>query len=240
LPVYPNITREFIPDAADQLWVSDITYIPLWVNKHTRVFCYLSLVLDAYTEEIVAWSLGPTLATRYPLEALREALKRVEGKKNIQLIHHSDRGCQYASHEYVSVLKQHGIRVSMTESGDPKENAQAERVNSTIKNELLKGMIFHDIKEMRAAISIAVDFYNHERPHLSIDMMTPVEASGCSGEITKRWTSYRLIAIKSRRDGEDITGEGLLLPDLRGDPPGPPLQSTLDSDKTRGVNEYQL
>jgi transposase InsO family protein len=220
LPLYPNIIREFIPDAPDQLWVSDITYITVWLDKHTSVFCYLSLILDAYTEEIIGWSVGSTLEATYPMEALGKALKRIAGKDNIHLIHHSDRGCQYASKEYISVLKRHGIRISMTESGDPKENAQAERINGTMKNELLKGAVFHNIKEVKAAVSMAVDFYNTERPHMSIDMMTPFEAAHYSGEITKRWTSYRHLAIKSLPDGLAIAGNGLPLPQSQGSPSG--------------------
>jgi transposase InsO family protein len=189
LPVYPNIVGDFIPTAANQLWVSDITYITIFPNEYSYIFCYLSLILDAYTEEIVGWSVGPTLETIYPLESLVQALKRIEGDKNIDLIHHSDRGCQYASNEYVSTLQRYGIRISMTENGDPKENAQAERINNTMKNELLKDIVFRNIEEVKAAVSVAVDFYNNERLHMSIDMMTPVEAAGCSGEITKRWTS---------------------------------------------------
>ena len=216
LPVYPNIIKDFIPAAPNQLWVSDITYITIWLNADTYVFCYLSMILDAYTEEIAGWSVGSTLETACPVEALRKALRRIEGQENIHLIHHSDRGCQYASHEYVSILKQNRIRISMTERGDPKDNAQAERINSTMKNELLKGVVFRSIEEVKAAVTVAVDFYNNERPHMSIDMMTPIEAAGRSGEISKRWTSYRLIAIKNRQDGLDIAGNGLPLPGCQG------------------------
>jgi transposase InsO family protein len=225
LPVYPNIIRNYIPSAPNRLWVSDITYITIWLDKYTYVFCYLSLILDACTEEIVGWSVGATLETVHPIEALRKAVKRIEGRENVNLIHHSDRGCQYASNEYVSILKQYGIRISMTESGDPKENAQAERINNTMKNELLKDVVFHNIEEVKAAVAVAVDFYNNERPHMSIDMMTPNEASGCSGEIAKRWTSYRLIAIKNRLEGLNIAGNGLPLPNSQGFPSGlrPPV-----------------
>jgi transposase InsO family protein len=239
LPVYPNIVKDFIPTAPDQLWVSDITYITLLSGQHDYTFCYLSLIMDAYTEEIIGWSVGPTLETSYPLEALGMALKRLEGKDNVNLIHHSDRGCQYASHAYVSILQQHHVRVSMTGSGDPKENAQAERVNNTMKNELLRGIVLHDIDEARATVTASVKFYNNERPHMSINMMTPSEAAGCSGEISKRWKSYRLIAIKSRHDGSSITGNGLPLPGDRGAPAGNPHQSTPGRDKNTGVNYYQ-
>ena len=184
----------------DRLWVSDITYVTVWPEKDRYAFCYLSMVMDAYTEEIIGWSVRETLGVSGPLEALRMAL----GHRGIQgrgLIHHSDRGCQYASREYVSELRRHGISISMTECGDPKENAQAERVNGTMKNELLKGMVFRDIAQARSAIGRAVEFYNKERPNMSIDMMTPSEAAARTGEIKKRWTSYRLAAIKSKQEG---------------------------------------
>ncbi|MDR1416052.1 MAG: DDE-type integrase/transposase/recombinase, partial [Prevotellaceae bacterium] len=105
LPVYPNIVMDFIPDAPNRLWVSDITYIAMWLNDYRYSFCYLSLALDGYTEEIVGWSVGPTLEASYPMESLGKALKRIEGDEHIELIHHSDRGCQYASHEYIAALK---------------------------------------------------------------------------------------------------------------------------------------
>lgn len=114
LPTYPDIVKDLVPTAANQLWVSDITYIVIMDDVYRYHFCYMSIILDAYTEEIVGWSVGPTLDTSYPMEALRMALKRIEGKE-VNLIHHSDRGCQYASREYVNTLKQHGIRISMTE-----------------------------------------------------------------------------------------------------------------------------
>ena len=105
--------------------------------------------------------------------------------------------CDYP---YVAILKEQGIQISMTESGDPKDNAQAERINNTMKNELLKGMTFHNIDEVIQAVASAVRFYNEERPHMSIDMMTPKEAALCVGEITKRWTSYREMHIKENQN----------------------------------------
>ena len=216
LPFYPNIISDFIPSAPNQLWVSDITYITIWLDKDTYVFCYLSLILDSYTEEIVGWSIGSTLETVHLTEALRKALKRIEGQTDISLIHHSDRGCQYASNEYVSLLKRYRIRISMTESGNPKENAQAERINNTMKNEFFKGVVFHTVEEVKAAVTVAVDFYNNERPHMSINMLTPSEASGCTGEIAKKWKSYRHIAIKNRLESLDTDRNDLSLPNCQG------------------------
>ena len=200
LPLYPNLVKDFIPIRPMQLAVSDITYIVLWFDPigGESKFCYLSLVTDYYTKEIVGYSVGETLETCHTLEALEMAVRHY-GKNNLAgLIHHSDRGVQYASYAYTQRLKQLGISISMTESGNPKDNAVAERVNNTIKNELLKGMQFCSIEELKAALTVAVDFYNNERPHLSLDGMTPRQASRQEGEIGKRWKSYREIAIRNK------------------------------------------
>ena len=219
LPTYPNIVKNFIPTGPNQLWVSDITYIAIWVDAFHYIFCYLSIVLDAYTEEIVGWSVGPTLETIYPLKALKMALMRLERKVEVNLIHHSDRGIQYASSEYVDLLNRNHISISMTETGDPKDNAQAERINNTMKNELLKDIRFTSLDEVVAAVSRAVDFYNNERPHMSIDMMTPVQAATQEGTIKKWWTSYRENAILSARALE-IQENSLPLPVVQGSSSG--------------------
>ena len=196
LPLYPNLVKELIPSRPCQLIVSDITYIPLTREGERQDFCFLSLVTDYYTKEIVGYSVGDTLETKYPLEALEMGLKHYKGKELSGLIHHSDRGVQYASYAYTTRLKDCKIGISMTESGNPKDNAVAERVNNTIKNEFLKGMEFHGISQVKEAVKAAVNFYNHERPHLSLEGMTPVQAAQCEGEMKKNWKSYREIAIK--------------------------------------------
>ena len=200
LPLYPNLVKELIPERPCQVIVSDITYIPLWVNpvEGEYCFCYLSLVTDYYTKEIVGYSVGETLETCHTLEALEMALEHY-GKSDLTgLIHHSDRGVQYASYAYTDRLKQAGVGISMTESGNPKDNAVAERVNNTIKNELLKGIRFHTAEEVRTALKAAVDFYNNERPHWSLDGMTPARAAKTQGTIKKRWNSFRETAIRNR------------------------------------------
>ena len=212
--------KDLIPSRPNQLWVSDITYITIWVDEYHYVFCYLSLILDAYTEEIVGWSIGPTLETVYPLEALKMALKRIEEVECPYLIHHSDRGCQYASNEYIKLLNDNHIRISMTECGDPKDNAQAERINNTMKNELLKDMRFRNIEDVKVAVANAVDFYNNERPHMSINMMTPSQATACEGEIKKWWISYRVKAIKEKLTDLEIPENTLPLPAVQGSPSG--------------------
>ena len=199
LPLYPNLVKELIPLRPNQLWVSDITYIVVYLNAQTGEydFCYLSLVTDYYTKEIIGWSVGDTLEAKFAIEALNMALERLGGNPARDLIHHSDRGVQYASYDYTGILKRNGIRISMTECGDPKDNAVAERVNGIIKNELLMGMSFFSIEEVRQALKVAVDFYNNERPHMSLDWKTPAEAALGTGELEKKWVSYRENAIKA-------------------------------------------
>ena len=200
LPLYPNLVKSLIPTRPCQLIVSDITYVPLWTDPidGEYKFCYLSLVTDYYTKEIIGYSVGDTLETKHTLKALEMALGHYEGNDLSGLIHHSDRGVQYASYAYTERLRGHGIGISMTENGNPKDNAVAERVNNTIKNELLKGMSFFTVDEVKAALRTAVDFYNNERPHLSLDGMTPCQASRSTGEIQKNWISFREIAIKKQ------------------------------------------
>ena len=199
LPLYPNLVKELIPTRPNQLWVSDITYMVIYLNAQTGDygFCYLSLVTDYYTKEIVGWSVGDTLESKFAIEALNMALGRLDKSLVYDLIHHSDRGVQYASFAYTDILRANNIKISMTECGDPKENAVAERVNGIIKNELLMGMSFFSIDEVRAAVKSAIDFYNNERPHMSLDWRTPAEAALCTGELKKKWVSYKEIAIKA-------------------------------------------
>jgi putative transposase len=218
LPVYPNLVRDLIPEGPDRLWVSDITYVVIWTDERHYTFCYLSLVLDAYSEEVVGWSVCETLDTDGPLQALLMALKRLDGvpKEERRLIHHSDRGCQYASARYVGELVENRIGISMTESGDPKDNAKAERINSTVKNELLRGMRFCSAAQVASALRKAVPFYNNERPHMSIDMMTPAQAARHAGEIRKRWRSRREEAIRKKTVGLDIPENSLPLNSCQG------------------------
>ncbi|NDW13642.1 IS3 family transposase [Bacteroides sp. 214] len=202
LPTYPNLVKDLIPDHPCQLMVSDITYMLLRIRPSTNeyVFCYLSLVTDYYTKEIIGYSVAETLEAKYTREALEMAISHYGGKDLSGLIHHSDRGVQYASYDYTARLKDCKIRISMTECGNPKDNAVAERVNNTIKNELLKEMEFYRISDLKAALKAAVEFYNNERPHWSLDGMTPLQAALGEGELKKRWISYRERAIKRKQE----------------------------------------
>lgn len=191
LPKYSDLTQSLLPNRPNQLWVSDITYIPIGDSQGASKFCFLSLLTDAYSKEIIGYCVGESLESIYTLKALDMGLKRLEECKTVDLIHHSDRGVQYACFDYVNRLKSFGIRVSMTESGNPKDNAIAERVNGIIKNEFLKEVKCGSVDEVDRAVSLAVDFYNNERPHMSLNMMTPAEAAQCSGIMIKKWTSYK-------------------------------------------------
>lgn len=181
---YPNIVRHFIPVAPNQLWVSDITYIHL-----TEGFAYLSLITDAYSRKIVGFYLSKDLSARGPLAALKMAL--ASNPLRDGLIHHSDRGVQYCCDEYVRLLEHHEVKISMTEKGDPLENALAERVNGILKQELLEE-VFTDFETAQKAVAIACSSYNHLRPHGSIDNLKPVQAHQLTGMIKKRWTNYYL------------------------------------------------
>ena len=199
LPVFRNLIKDLIPLKAQRIWVSDITYIPIWIStkENSYRFCYLSLITDAYSKEIVGWCVGETLGTEYAMKALDMALSRIEGQSCRDLIHHSDRGVQYASCAYVEKLLSRDIQISMTESGDPKDNAVAERINGVIKNELLKDIAFFSIEEVRTTVEKVIDFYNNERPHMSLDWLTPSEAAKMEGPIEKKWHSYRETYLKN-------------------------------------------
>lgn len=179
---YPNIIRDFISIAPNQLWVTDITYIHIGVG-----YGYLSLVTDAYSRKIVGFYLSKDLTAKGPLHALRMALK---ANPNISgLIHHSDRGVQYCCDAYVKLLTAKKIKISMTENGDPLENAIAERMNGILKQELLEE-VFPEFKVAQRDIATACSTYNHFRPHGSIDNLKPAEAHQQTGELKRRWKNY--------------------------------------------------
>lgn len=200
LPVYPNLVKDVIPMRPNQIWVSDITYIAM-EDATARLgyrFCFLTIIMDAYSKRIVGWQVAPTLEAAYSIKALRMAIGTLPESFEETLIHHSDRGCQYASADYIKVLTRSRITPSMTESGNPKDNAMAERINSTVKNELLHGQAFASIRQVTEAVKKAVQFYNEERPHSSIDYHTPNEAHAMQGEMKRHWHSWREDAIKKR------------------------------------------
>jgi putative transposase len=178
---YPNLAKDLVPTGPNQLWVSDITYV-----RVRKGFGYLSLITDAYSRKIVGFCLRRDLSAKGCVAALKMALRNNPERKG--LIHHSDRGLQYYSSGYMKLLGP-GIRISMTEKSDPRENALAERVNGILKIELLKER-FDSFSEAQASIAIAVSTYNHLRPHSSIDMLVPAVAHTLSGPLKRRWKNY--------------------------------------------------
>lgn len=196
-PTYPNLIYDIIPERPCQIWVADITYIRLYTPDGNARFCYLSIVMDAYSRYIMGYYIGRTLETAYTTAALTVALDTstrlhldIKG-----LIHHSDRGVQYASASYIEVLKDNDISISMTQSGNPKDNPQAERVNSTVKNELLANTRFETIDDVYAVLPSRIEYYNRRRPHMSLNNLTPAQALSCRGILDKKWYSYRDEAI---------------------------------------------
>jgi transposase InsO family protein len=173
------------------LWVSDITYINL-----NDGFAYLSLITDAYSHKIIGSKLSSTLESEGSIGALRMAIENTPESQRIGLIHHSDRGVQYCCKEYVKILKSNNIRISMTENGDPYENALAERVNGILKSEWLDYEQYDDFEQANNRIYQIINTYNTLRPHLSCDMLTPEQAQLKVGKIKKRWKN-RITTLNS-------------------------------------------
>ena len=178
---YPNLIEGIEITRPGQVYVSDITYLRIKSG-----FVYLSLITDAYSKKIMGYNVHPSLTTKGCLMALRMALSDRETGA-IQPVHHSDRGLQYCSEEYTSLLKEHGFEISMTQSGSPYDNAVAERVNGILKDELLDYKVFNNITEARAEVRQAVERYNGIRPHLSCGMLTPLQAHSYKGKLERLW-----------------------------------------------------
>jgi putative transposase len=179
---YPNLFEHLTPITANGVWVSDITYIELCEG-----FSYLSLVTDAYSRKMVGYHLSEHLDASGSVIALQMAIAGCADTKG--LIHHSDRGVQYCSNAYVDILQAKHIGISMTQTGDPRDNAIAERVNGILKSELLDE-VYPTLELARDAIAQAVKTYNYLRPHCSLDMLTPAIAHGRHGELLRRWGNH--------------------------------------------------
>lgn len=177
---YPDRIRDLELHRPEQLWVSDITYI-----KTSGGHNYLSLVTDAYSKRIMGYDLQESLSTTGPMNALLMALKNRQ--YDLPLIHHSDRGLQYCSAEYTSALVRRGITISMTQNGDPYENAIAERVNGILKYEFLMIEGFKNHLEAIQSIKNSIHIYNTDRPHLSCNMMVPMQCHQQNTMTLKKW-----------------------------------------------------
>lgn len=178
---WPNLTVGLVPSRPEELLVSDITY---W--RIPRGFIYVSLITDAYSRMILGHHVCENLYATGPLLALEMALEnRIYPDK--EMIHHSDRGVQYCSNDYVAMLQQHAIKISMTQSGDPTENPVAERVNGILKQHFGLPRTFDSHQSAVQPIAKAIETYNHKFPHGSINYLKPYQAHRISGPIKNRW-----------------------------------------------------
>ena len=169
---YPNLVKELDVTYVNQLWVSDITYIYTTEDK----FCYLHLITDAFSRMIIGYVLSPTLESKYTIEALEQAINYAGGGNLCGTIHHSDRGVQYCCDDYITQLKSHHIRISMTEDSNPTDNGMAERVNGIIKNEFLDPQPTpRNLLAAQPLVDHAIRTYNTIRPHLNLHMRTPAQ-----------------------------------------------------------------
>ena len=178
---YPNLLVDITLRAPQQAWVCDITYLCIGLG-----FGYLSLLTDAYSKLIVGHCLHPLLTVEGSLNALEMALQSEHPRSSL-LIHHSDRGSQYCSFAYIQRLRQAGIAISMTQQGDPYENAVAERVNGILKTDFRLNRVFTTFDEAARAVEQSIHNYNHLRPHMSCGYLTPAAAHSSTEPLQKHW-----------------------------------------------------
>ena len=175
--IYPNLARHVVLSEINQLWVSDITYVRL-----QREFIYLAVILDVYSRRVVGWSMSRQLDNGFALDALESALKQRQPAPG--LIHHSDRGVQYASNNYVEQLEASGIIISMSRPGNPYDNAWAESFMKTLKAEEVDGRRYRDLDDAKSSIGTFIEeVYNRQRLHSALGYVSPVEFET---EIAKR------------------------------------------------------
>jgi putative transposase len=193
---YPNLIATLIANRPNQVWVSDITYIEVGNG-----FSYLFLITDAYSRKIIGYCLAESLEAKWAVKALKMAIKQRTSKE--PTIHHSDRGIQYCSWEYVDQLNQLQIQISMTQNSDPRDNAIAERVNGILKDELLIKN-YPSLHQAQEHLSRVIQIYNEERPHSSINFLTPQQAHLHEGYIKRRWKTYMRKTYNKNENLENV------------------------------------
>jgi transposase InsO family protein len=200
--VYPNLARRMRVTGLDQLWVADITYVRLRVE-----FIYVAIVLDVCSRRVVGWSIGRKVDSRLAQDALRKAVQRRNPKPG--LVHHSDRGWQYACGEYLSLLKDFGFEASMSRPGNPWDNAFAESFMKTLKSEEVDGRVYPSLEEARESIEEFIEgFYNTERLHSRLGYQSPIEFEATLTTLDVSNFDERGML------SEDGKGRGLLPPSL--------------------------
>ncbi|HKR30973.1 MAG TPA: IS3 family transposase [Terriglobales bacterium] len=209
LEVYLNLSRRMTLTGTDQLWVADITYIRLRAE-----FVYLAVILDGFSRKVVGWMLDRTLAARLATEALEKAI--VARRPLLGLVHHSDRGVQYASAEYVTILKQHEIVPSMSRPANPYDNASCESFFKTLKREEIYATEYVDLDDLREHVEEFIErYYNQKRLHSALGYRSPEEFEQQSDRVEA--SSSATVRFFARNDEESSTGllgEGTQTPSL--------------------------
>lgn len=196
--VYPNLARDMLVSGSNQLWVADITYIRL-----QREFIYLAVILDVYSRRVVGWSVSRVLDRRIAQEALEMALNRRRPRHG--LIHHSDRGVQYACGEYVKRLEANGITISMSRPGNPYDNAWAESFMKTLKVEEVDGRRYRDIDEAVHSIGRFIEeMYNGQRLHSALGYRSPAEFEAEMGKTISTKKEKRSKKERKQRKGRPV------------------------------------
>jgi transposase InsO family protein len=192
---YPNLIQDIDINRAEQVWASDITYI-----RTSEGFMYLSLITDVYSKQVVGHQLSDNLKTINCINALKYAIKNRKYPDRA-LIHHSDRGFQYCSPDYIETLESNQIGISMTTKHDPYENAVAERINGTIKNEFDLVDRLPDQKQAEREINKTIWIYNNLRPHDSCNKLTPIQAHTKESIKLKKWP----MRFKKKQEQNNLT-----------------------------------
>jgi putative transposase len=181
---YPDLAKSLAVTHSEQMWVADITYVCVGYD-----FNYLSIITDAYSKKIMGYCLHPYLTNEGTLHALKMAVSNRTCKTT--LTHHSDRGVQYCSYDYIKILKDSAIQISMTQNGEAYENPIAERINGILKTEFKLNQVFISRSQAMLKVKSSIEAYNNLRPHMSCSLLTPAKAHLTTEPLIKHWRNTR-------------------------------------------------